>query len=139
MLNISVAPFTFMKISFPQHLKTRRKTYLLCSREQKATRKKSGQATKKLRETKLAYTPQKVADISRKRLLTWISYHSTGAKFILTEHLNREIKRRTQAIGAFSGGQSALMPVCTRRYHIADTQQKVTLYMHMYYLARLYI
>ena len=38
------------------------------------------------------------------------------------ERLNREIKRRTKAIGAFPDGQSALMLVCARLRHVAGTQ-----------------
>lgn len=37
------------------------------------------------------------------------------------ERLNREIKRRAKAIGAFPDGQSALMLVCTRLRHAAGT------------------
>lgn len=38
------------------------------------------------------------------------------------ERLNREIKRRTSAIGAFPDGQSALILVCARLRHVARTQ-----------------
>lgn len=37
------------------------------------------------------------------------------------ERLNREIKRRTKAIGAFPDGQSTLMIVCARLRYVAGT------------------
>lgn len=50
------------------------------------------------------------------------------------ERLNREIKRRTKAIGAFPDGQSALMLVCARLRHVAGTQWGVKRYMNMDHL-----
>ncbi len=47
------------------------------------------------------------------------------------ERLNQEIKRRTKAIGAFPGGQSALMLVCARLRHVAGTQWGARRYMNM--------
>ena len=40
----------------------------------------------------------------------------------LNELLNREIRRRTRVVGTFPGGNSALMLVCVRLRHVADTQ-----------------
>lgn len=51
------------------------------------------------------------------------------------ERLNREIKRRTKAIGAFPDGQSALMLVCARLRHVAGTQWGSRCYMNMDHLA----
>lgn len=50
------------------------------------------------------------------------------------ERLNREIKRRTRAIGAFPDGQSALMLVCARLRHVAGTQWGTKRYMNMEHL-----
>lgn len=50
------------------------------------------------------------------------------------ERLNREIKRRTKAIGAFPDGQSALMLVCARLRHVAGTQWGTKRYMNMDHL-----
>lgn len=47
------------------------------------------------------------------------------------ERLNREIKRRNRAIGAFPDGQSALMLVCARLRHVAGTQWDTKRYMNM--------
>ena len=38
---------------------------------------------------------------------------------------NREIRRRTRAIGAFPDGNSALMLVCARLRHVAASEDKV--------------
>lgn len=49
--------------------------------------------------------------------------HWTGIRTNNTiERLNREIKRRTKAIGAFPDGQSALMLVCARLRHVVASQ-----------------
>ena len=53
------------------------------------------------------------------------------------ELLNREIKRRTRAIGAFLDGQSALMLVCARLRHVAGTQCGTKRYMNMEHLKEL--
>ena len=50
------------------------------------------------------------------------------------ERLNREIKRRTKAIGAFPDGQSALMLVCARLCHVAATSWGARRYMNMDHL-----
>ena len=50
--------------------------------------------------------------------------------------LNREIKRRTKAIGAFPDGQSALMLVCARLRHVAGIQWGARRYMNIDHLAR---
>ena len=53
------------------------------------------------------------------------------------ERLNRETKRRTRVIGAFSDGKSALMLVCARLRHVAGTQWGTKLYMNMEHLKEL--
>jgi len=50
------------------------------------------------------------------------------------ERLNREIKRRTRAIGAFPDGQSALMLVCARLRHVAGTEWGWKKYLNMDHL-----
>ena len=53
------------------------------------------------------------------------------------ERLNREIKRRTRAIGTFPDGQSALMLVCAKLRHVAGTQWGTRRYMNMDHLTKL--
>ena len=48
--------------------------------------------------------------------------------------LNREIKRRTKAVGSFPNGQSALMLVCTKLRHVTTTSRGAIHYMNMDHL-----
>ena len=50
------------------------------------------------------------------------------------ERLNREIKRRTKAIGAFPDGQSTLMLVWARLRHVVATSCGARRYMNMDHL-----
>ena len=50
------------------------------------------------------------------------------------ERVNREIKRRTRAIGAFPDGQSALMLVCARLRHVAGSAWGSKRYLNMQHL-----
>ena len=50
------------------------------------------------------------------------------------ERLNRKIKRRTKAIGAFPDGQSALILVCARLRHVAATHGRARCYINMEHL-----
>ncbi len=52
----------------------------------------------------------------------------------MLERVNREIKRRTRAIGAFPDGNSALMLVCARRRHVAGSSWGEKRYMNMEHL-----
>ena len=54
------------------------------------------------------------------------------------ERLNREIRRRTRVVGTFPDGNSALMLVCARLRHVADTQWGNKKYMNMKHLGRLW-
>ena len=65
---------------------------------------------------------------------TLISIRQTGDGFHPGLFINREIKRRTKAIGAFPDGQSALMLVCARLRHVAGTQWGANRYMNMDHL-----
>ena len=47
------------------------------------------------------------------------------------ERLNREIRRRTRAVGAFPDGQSALMLVCARLRHMTTTHWGQRRYLNM--------
>ena len=90
----------------------------------KAAREKAKQVTEKLREMKLGKAAQKVED-SIEETLTFMDFPSQHWTRIRTnnmlERVNREIKRRTRAIGAFPDGNSALMLVCARLRHVAGS------------------
>ena len=90
-----------------------------------AAREKAAQAAQKLRERKLSAAAKKLED-GIDETLTYMDFPNQHWNRIRTnntiERLNREIKRRTKAIGAFPDGQSALMLVCARLRHVAGTQ-----------------
>lgn len=89
-----------------------------------AAREKAIQVAEKLRAMKLVKAARKVED-GIEETLTYMDFPMQHWTRIRTnnviERLNREIKRRTKAIGAFPDGQSALMLVCARLRHVAAT------------------
>lgn len=103
----------------------------------KAAREKAKQVTEKLREMKLGKAAQKVED-SIEETLTFMDFPSQHWTRIRTnnmlERVNREIKRRTRAIGAFPDGNSALMLVCARLRHVAGSTWGEKRYMNMNHL-----
>ena len=105
-----------------------------------AAREKAEQVAQKLREMKLASAAKKVEE-GIEETLTYMDFPTQHWSRIRTnntiERLNREIKRRTRAIGAFPDGQSALMLVCARLRHVAGTQWGAKRYMNMDHLAEL--
>jgi len=102
-----------------------------------SAKEKAKQVADKLREMKLASAAKKVED-GIEETLTYMDFPSQHWTRIRTnntiERLNREIKRRTRAIGAFPDGQSALMLVCARLRHVAGTQWGTKRYMNMEHL-----
>lgn len=99
-----------------------------------SAKEKVKQVADKLREMKLTSAAKKLED-GIKETLTYMEFPSQHWTRIRTnntiERLNREIKRRTRAIGAFPDGQSALMLVCARLRHVAGTQWGTKRYMNM--------
>ena len=102
-----------------------------------AAREKAAQVAEKLKEMKLSAAAKKLQD-GIEETLTYMDFPTQHWSRIRTnntiERLNREIKRRTKAIGAFPDGQSALMLVCARLRHVAGTQWGVKRYMNMDHL-----
>ncbi len=102
-----------------------------------AARQKAQQVAQKLREMKLKAAAKKVED-SIEETLTFMDFPSQHWTRIRTnntlERLNREIKRRTRAIGAFPDGNSALMLVCARLRHVAGSEWGAKRYMNMEHL-----
>ena len=70
--------------------------------------------------------------------LTYCDFLSEHGTHIRTknviERLNREIRRRTQMVGTFPDGHSALMLVCAWLRHVVDTQCGNKKYMNMKHL-----
>jgi putative transposase len=90
-----------------------------------AAKEKARQVVAKLREMRLA----KAAEIVENGIGETLSYYSMPPEHwrcIRTnnplERLNREIRRRTRAVGAFPDGRSALMLVAARLRHVAATR-----------------
>ena len=100
----------------------------------KAAREKAKAVAAELRTMKLSAAAKKVED-GIEETLTYMSFPTEHWSRIRTnntlERLNREIKRRTRAIGAFPDGQSALMLVCARLRHVAGTEWGSKRYMNM--------
>ena len=99
-----------------------------------AARQKAAQVVQNLREAQLKAAAKKV-EASIEETLTFMDFPSQHWARIRTnntlERLNREIKRRTKAIGAFPDGNSALMLVCARLRHVAGTDWGIKRYLNM--------
>ena len=102
-----------------------------------AAREKAQLVDRKLKELKLAKAAEKVA-AGIEETITYMQFPAQHWTRIRTnnaiERLNREIKRRTRAIGAFPDGQSALMLVCARLRHVAGTEWGWKKYLNMDHL-----
>ena len=102
-----------------------------------AARRKAKEVVEELRKMKLPAAAKKVED-SIEETLTFMDFPSQHWTRIRTnntlERLNREIKRRTRAIGAFPDGNSALMLVCARLRHVAGSDWGIKRYMNMDHL-----
>lgn len=103
-----------------------------------AAREKAIQVAEKLQAMKLAKAAKKVED-GIEETLTYMDFPTQHWTRIRTnnaiERLNREIKRRTKAIGAFPDGSECLnMLVCARLRHVAATNWSSRRYMNMDHL-----
>ena len=102
-----------------------------------AAREKAAAVAAKLREMKLSAAAKKIED-GVDETLTYMDFsteHWTRIRMNnVTERVNREIKRRTKAIGAFPDGQSALMLVCARVLYVAASDWGTKRYPNMDHL-----
>ena len=91
----------------------------------KASREKVKAVVAELRAMKLQEAAKKIEG-SVEETLTYCDFPSGYWTRIRTnnviERLNREIRRRTRAVGCFPDGNLALMLVCARLRHVAGTQ-----------------
>ena len=105
-----------------------------------AARKKAADVAAKLKEMKLGAAAKKVEE-SIEETLTYMEFPTQHWTRIRTnntmERVNREIKRRTRAIGAFPDGQSALMLVCARLRHVASSDWGTKRYLNMEHLTEI--
>ena len=110
------------------------------AQENKNTARVKAQAVaQQLREMKL--TAAKKIETGIDETLTYMNFPDQHWNKIRTtnliEQVNREIKRRTRAIGAFPDGQSALMLVCARLRYVAGTDWGAKRYLNMQHLFEL--
>ena len=102
-----------------------------------AAQEKAASIAAKLREMKLLSAAKKVEE-SVGETLTYVDFPTEHWSRIrtnnLTERVNREIRRRTRAIGAFPDGNSALMLVCARLRHVAASKWGSKRYIDMEHL-----
>lgn len=102
-----------------------------------AAREKAAAVVRRLHEMKLHKAADRV-ESGIEETLTYMNYPTEHWNRIRTnntmERVNREIKRRTRAIGAFPDGQSALMLVCARLRHVAATEWGMKRYLNMDHL-----
>lgn len=102
-----------------------------------AARAKAAAVVEKLREMKLSSAAKKVEE-GIEETLTYMDFPAQHWLRIRTnntmERVNREIKRRTRAIGAFPDGESALMLVCARLRHVASSDWGMKRYLNMQHL-----
>ena len=107
-----------------------------------AAQEKAASIAAKLREMKLLSAAKKVEE-SVGETLTYMDFPTEHWSRIrtnnLTERVNREIRRRTRAIGAFPDGNSALMLVCARLRHVAASEWGSKRYMDMEHLFKMEI
>ena len=107
-----------------------------------ASIRKTCDIAKKLEDAKLK-SAAKVLNNGIDEALTYTSFPHEHWLRIRTnngiERINREIRRRTNAVGCFPDGNSALMLVCARLRHVSASEWGVKKYLsmeHLYALER---
>lgn len=104
------------------------------SEDREAAREKALSVIKKLEKMKLPAAAQKIRE-SIDETLTYYDFPSAHWRRIRTnnplERIMREIRRRTNVVGAFPDGNSALMLVAARLRHIAGTRWSSKRYLNM--------
>lgn len=102
-----------------------------------AAREKAKAAAQKLRQMKLSAAAKKLEEGVEETLTYmdfpyqhWLRIRTNNT----TERVNREIKRRARAIGAFPDGESALMLVCARLRYVAASDWGTRRYLNMKHL-----
>ena len=110
------------------------------SESKKAAREKAKQVIEDLKSMRLGKAAKKVEE-GIGETITYMSYpfeHWTRIRTNNTiERLNREIKRRTKVVGTFPDGNSALMLVCARLRHVANSHWGTRRYLNMKHLEKM--
>lgn len=104
------------------------------SEDREAAIEKAEAVIKKLEKMKLGQAAKKVRD-SIEETLAYYDFPHAHWRRIRTnnplERIMREIRRRTNVVGAFPDGNSALMLVAARLRHIAGTRWSTKRYLNM--------
>ncbi len=105
--------------------------------DQAASLKKAEEIAQRLRETKLKGAATTLENGIREALTYtefphehWTRIRSNNG----IERINREIRRRTNAVGCFPDGNSALMLVCARLRHVSASAWGTKKYLEMTHL-----
>lgn len=110
---------------------------IFAQEDYEACKRKSAEVAEKLRRTKLK-SAAKVLEDGIEETLTytrfphehWLKIRSNNG----IERLNREIRRRTNAVGVFPDGHSALMLVCARLRFVSSSDWGTKKYLNMEHL-----
>ena len=104
------------------------------SEDREAALEKTASVIEKLERMKLRQAAKKIKE-SIDETLTYYDFPSAHWRRIRTnnplERIMREIRRRTNVVGAFPDGNSALMLVAARLRHIAGTRWSTKRYLNM--------
>lgn len=99
--------------------------------------KKAEEIAQKLQDTKLRSAANTLRNGIREVLTYtefphehWLRIRSNNG----IERINREIRRRTNAVGCFPDGNSALMLVCARLRYVSASDRGVKTYLNMEHL-----
>jgi len=110
---------------------------IFAQEDRAACMRKASEVAEKLRSGKLK-SAAKTLDAGIEETLTytlfphehWLKIRSNNG----IERLNREIRRRTNAVGTFPDGNSALMLVCARLRYVSSTDWGTKKYLNMEHL-----
>ncbi len=104
------------------------------SEDREAALEKAASVIEKLEKMKLRQAAQKIRE-NINETLSYYDFPSAHWRRIRTnnplERIMREIRRRTNVVGAFPDGNSALMLVAARLRHIAGTRWSTKRYLNM--------
>ena len=104
------------------------------SEDRQAALEKAASVIAKMQQMKLREAASKIQQ-SIEETLTYYDFPSAHWRRIRTnnplERIMREIRRRTNVVGAFPDGNSALMLVAARLRHIAGTRWSTKRYLNM--------
>ena len=130
----------FMRNVFTEVPRTRGKEIgaklkaIFAQEDREACLKKAEEVAQFLRENKMK-TAANTLENGIQEALTYTNYpHEHWLKIRSNngiERINREIRRRTNAVGAFPDGNSALMLVCARLRFVSASEWGVKTYLNM--------